>query len=50
MDDRTPYTDANGAVRNKSEVLVPMKVSALDAGDAGVSGNTTIEDTVVADS
>jgi hypothetical protein len=28
------YTDANGNVRNKSEVLVPMKVSASDAGDA----------------
>ncbi len=44
------YTDANGNVRNKSEVLVPMKVSAADAGDAGISGNTTIEDTTVADS
>jgi len=44
------YTDANGAVRNKSEVLVPMKVSAADAGDAGISGNTTIEDSTVADS
>jgi hypothetical protein len=44
------YTDANGAVRNKSEVLVPMKVSAADAGDAGTTGNTAIEDTTVADS
>lgn len=44
------YTDADGKVRNKSEVLVPMKVTAASAGDAGVSGNTTIEDTTVADS
>jgi hypothetical protein len=44
------YTDANGNVRNKSEVLVPMKVSAADAGDAGISGNTSIEDATVADS
>jgi hypothetical protein len=28
------YTDGNGNVRNKTEVLVPMKVSAEDAGDA----------------
>jgi len=28
------YTDSNGNVRNKSEVLVPMKVSAEDAGNA----------------
>ena len=44
------YTDANGNVRNKSEVLVPMKVSASGAGDLGISGNTDIEDTTVADS
>lgn len=31
------YTDANGNVRNKSEVLVPMKVSAIDAGDANTA-------------
>lgn len=43
------YTDANGKVRNKSEVLVPMKVSATDAGDVGISGNTTIEDSTIAD-
>jgi hypothetical protein len=44
------YTDANGNVRHKSEVLVAMKVSATDAGDDGVTGNTAIEDTTVADS
>lgn len=44
------YTDANGNVRNKSEVLVVMKVDATDAGDAGVTGNTAVEDTTVADS
>lgn len=29
------YTDAGGNTRNKVEVLVPMKVSASDAGDVG---------------
>ena len=46
----TTYTDANGATRRRVESLVPMKVSASDAGDAGVTGNTSIEDTIVADS
>jgi len=44
------YTDSNGATRNKVEVLVPMKVSAADAGDLGISGNTSIEDLTVLDS
>jgi hypothetical protein len=44
------YTDANGNTRHKTETLVPMKVSAGDAGDLGVSGNTAIEDSAVADS
>lgn len=44
------YTDTNGNTRHKVEVLVPMKVTASDAGDLGPEGNTTIEDTVVADS
>lgn len=39
-----------GNGRKYVETLVPMKVSAVDAGDAGVTGNTTIEDTTVADS
>jgi len=43
------YTDQNGATRHKAEALVVMKVSASDAGDAGITGNTAIEDTVVAD-
>lgn len=36
--------------RTRTECLVAMKVSASDAGDAGVTGNTAIEDTIVADS
>lgn len=44
------YTDALGNTRHKTESLVVMKVSAANAGDLGVTGNTTIEDTIVADS
>lgn len=44
------YVDANGNTRHKTEALVVMKVSAGDAGDAGITGNTAVEDTVVADS
>lgn len=44
------YTDSNGNVRNKTEVLVPMKVSALNAGDSGVANNTVTEDATIADS
>lgn len=43
------YTTAAGSVRNISESLIPMKVSAVDAGDDGITGNTAIEDTIVAD-
>lgn len=46
----TTYTDANSNTRRRVESLVVMKVSASDAGDAGVSGNTAIEDATVADS
>lgn len=46
----TTYTDANGKTRRRVETLVPMKVSAASAGDAGITGNTAIEDTAVADS
>jgi len=42
------YHTANG--RHFAECLVPMKVSAGDAGDLGVTGNTAVEDTIVADS
>jgi len=44
------YVDQNGNTRRKVEPLVAMKVSASEAGDLGVTGNTEIEDTVVADS
>lgn len=43
----TTYTDANGNTRRRVESLVPMKVSAATAGDAGVSGSG--DDSVVAD-
>jgi hypothetical protein len=46
----TTYTAASGETRRKVEPLVAMRVSASDAGDAGVSGNTAIEDATVADS
>lgn len=39
-----------GNGRKMVETLVPMRVTAVAAGDAGVVGNTTIEDTTVADS
>jgi hypothetical protein len=39
-----------GTGRKSIETLVPMKVSAVSAGDLGISGNTEIEDTTVADS
>jgi hypothetical protein len=42
------YSNAGG--RHRSEVLVTMKVSAAAAGDAGITGNTAIEDSTVADS
>lgn len=44
------YTDTNGNTRRRVESLVPMKVTAVAAGDDGVSGNTAIEDATVADS
>jgi hypothetical protein len=44
------YTDQNGVTRHKAESLIVMKVSAADAGDLGVTGNTAVEDTIVADS
>lgn len=46
----TTYTDANGRTRRRVESLVVMKVSAASAGDAGVTGNTAVEDAIVADS
>ena len=44
------YTDAQGKTRKRVESLVPMKVTAGNAGDAGVANNTTTEDATVADS
>ena len=44
------YTTNGGSVtRRKVETLVPMKRTAIEAGDEGVTGNTSIEDTVVED-
>jgi hypothetical protein len=43
------YVDANGKTRYRAETLIPMKVTAVAAGDAGMTGNTTIEDATVAD-
>lgn len=46
----TTYTDANGNTRNKSECLVAMGDAPVGVvGDDGVTANTDIEDTVVAD-
>lgn len=42
------YHTAGG--RHFAECLVPMKVSASDAGDLGVTGDTVDEDAIVADS
>lgn len=42
------FQDSNG--RHHAECLVPMKVSASDAGDDGVTGNTAVEDDIAADS
>jgi hypothetical protein len=44
------YTNGVGQTRRIAEPLVVMKVSAADAGDLGVFGNTEIEDSTVADS
>ena len=38
-----------GNGRRYVETLVPMRVAAETAGDAGITGNTTIEDIVVVD-
>lgn len=44
------YEDSDGVTRHRAENLVAMKVTAVTAGDLGVSANTTIEDATVADS
>jgi hypothetical protein len=43
------YVDGTGNTRHKAEPLIVMKVTAADAGDLGISGNTNIEDTTVPD-
>lgn len=43
------YSTSEGR-RHKVECLVPMSETAGAAGDLGVTGNTTIEDSTVADS
>ena len=40
------YTDGT---RHYAECLVPMKVSAADAGDLGITGDTAVEDAIVDD-
>jgi hypothetical protein len=42
-------TGAGPTLRHHAECLVPMKVSAVDAGDLGVTGDTLDEDAIVAD-
>lgn len=44
------YTTAEGNTRHIVEPLVAMKVTAAVAGDDGITGNTAVEDTIVADS
>lgn len=44
------YTDQNGNTRRMIEPLVVMKVDPSVSGDDGITGNTTIEDSTVADS
>lgn len=45
------YTTNGGTVtRRIVEPLIPMKVAAADAGDAGITGDTAVEDAIVADS
>ena len=43
------YTTASGSTRHIVEPLVAMKLSAASAGDAGVTGNTAVEDAIAAD-
>ena len=43
------YTTADGRTRHIAEPLCVMKVSAGDAGDLGVTGDTADEDLIVAD-
>ena len=44
------YTDQNGNTRRMIEPLVVMKVDPAVSGDDGITGNTAVEDSTVADS
>lgn len=44
------YTDSAGNTRRRVEPIAVVRATAAEAGDLGVSGNTAIEDTTVADS
>ena len=44
------YTAESGETRHRSEVLVAMRRTAVQAGDAGTTDVTADEDLVVADS
>jgi hypothetical protein len=45
------YTTNGGTVtRHKVETLVAMTRTAADAGDLGITGDTSVEDAIVADS
>jgi hypothetical protein len=45
----TTYTDNLGRTRRRVEVIVPMKVTAGTAGDAGTANSTVTEDLTVPD-
>lgn len=47
---RTYTTNGGANTRRIVEPLVVMKVTAAEAGDLGITGNTAIEDATVADS
>ena len=46
----TSYTDSSGRTRRRVECLVPVRATAVAAGDLGTTGNTVTEDVVVKDS
>ena len=46
----TSYTDSTGNTRRRVECLVPVRATAVAAGDVGITNNTSTEDLVVKDS
>ena len=46
----TSYTDSAGNTRRRVECLVPVRATAVAAGDVGITNNTSTEDLVVKDS